>query len=259
MGKKRVSITLEEELVERIDRKAEEKEIENRSRAIESFLSDYLRTEKVDTAVVLCGGTVDPECMIRINGKPVVEHILTHLDKHGVERAVLTVNKEDKSVKDYFGDGKGFDLDLEYFVEEQPLGTAGSLREIEGLNDTFLMMNGDVLCRVDIEDMARKHRESKAVSTIALTTIDDVSPYGVARMKGDKIVGFTEKPEKGEEVSKLVNAGVYLMEPEAIKRLPEKREKQKVDVEDVFERLAGQRLLKGYVYDGEWHDVGKRG
>jgi len=258
MTKQRVSLTLEEGLVDQIDQKVETGAFNNRSQAIQEYLKEHLSRESVSTALVLCGGAQDDlECMITLNGKPVLEHTIDHLIDSGVETIILLVSDQHDQITDHFGNGSGYNASIEYLTEDEPLGTAGGLRQLrDRLSETFLLVNGDVLCRADLQDMARTHRESEALATMALTTVQDTSPYGVVRLKGNSIIGFTEKPETGAAPSRLINAGMYLLEPEVIDLLPTEDEQQQVDVEDLFEQLAEQQQLKGYVYDGEWHDLG---
>jgi mannose-1-phosphate guanylyltransferase len=258
MAKQRISLTLNEELVNRIDRKVDADKYANRSQAIESFIEEQLQSETVGTAVILCGGSNNPpECTIKVNSKPLLHHIITHLDQSGVQTIILAAGQNRKIIEDELGEYDNYQADIEYLEEEQPLGTAGGLRELKNrLSDTFLLVNGDVLCRVDLQDLAKSHREADVLGTMALTTVEDTSPYGVARLKGSRIIGFQQKPAKDQAFSNLINAGVYLLEPDVIGFLPDRETQQKVDVEDLFERLAERRKLKGYVYEGEWHDLG---
>lgn len=258
MTKQRVSVTLDEDLVSQIDTKVANGGFRNRSQAIETFLQDHLSREGITTALVLCGGSKDkPDGMIKLNGKPVIEHTIEHLSASGVERIILAVGSQHDQVTDHFGSGSDYSAEIEYLTEDRPLGTAGSLRRLQDdLTEPFLMINGDILCRIDLDDMARTHRQSDALATMALTTVQDTSPYGVVRLKGNSIIGFTEKPAEGEAPSRLINAGLYLLEPDVIDMLPPEDVQQQVDMEDLFDELAAQQQLNGYVYDGEWHDVG---
>lgn len=258
MTKQRVSLTLEEQLVDQIDQKVASGAFNNRSQAIQQFLEDHLNRESVSTALILCGGPKeDAECMIRLNGKPVLEHTIEHLADHGVETIILLVGQQHEAITEHIGNGSQYGIEIQYVTEDEPLGTAGGLRRLQDqLTETFLLVNGDVLCRADLQDMAQNHRQSGALATMALTTVQDTSPYGVVRLKGNSIIGFKEKPETGAAPSRLINAGMYLLEPEVIDMLPTEDEAKQVDVEDLFEQLAEQQQLKGYVYDGEWHDLG---
>ncbi|MFB6295024.1 MAG: sugar phosphate nucleotidyltransferase [Candidatus Nanohaloarchaea archaeon] len=247
MVKERISLTLDSEVVEQLDERLEAEGIDNRSRGVEQFLRDYLEQDTVDTALVLGGGE-DSACLINLNGKPVIEHALTHLRESGVDR--IYVATADPDVRDWLEDE-----DVDVVFEDEPLGTGGSLREVaDRIDDTFAVVNGDVVCEVDIEDMYRAHQDGDGVATVALTTVKDASGYGVIRMKGSQIVGFKEKPD--ESSSHLVNAGVYLLDPEFLERVPPEDEQREVDIEAMFEHLAADGQLNGYVYEGEWREVG---
>ncbi len=246
MVKERISLTLDSEVVDKLDRRLERDGIDNRSRGVEKILQEALEREAVSTAVVL-GGGVDSSCLIPVNGKPVIQHAIDHLRDAGVEN--IFVPTADPAVRDEVDDR------AEILMEEEPRGTGGSLRDVaDAVDDTFLVMNGDVLCHGDIGDMYQVHREGGGIATVALTTVDETSQYGVIRMKGNQIVGFEEKPE--ESTSHLVNAGVYLIEPAFLDRIPSVEEEPEVDIESIFEDVAEEGLLNGYVYEGEWRDVG---
>lgn len=246
MVKERISLTLDSDIVEKLDRRLERDGIDNRSRGVETILREALQKEAVSTALVLGGGR-DSACLIPVNGKPVIQHAIDHLQEAGVE--TIFVATADPDVRD------AVEGDAEVVLEDEPLGTGGSLREVaDAVDDTFLVMNGDVLCQVDLEDMYQVHREGGGIATVALTTVNETSQYGVIRMKGNQVVGFEEKPE--ESTSHLVNAGVYLLEPAFLERIPSAEDQREVDIESIFESVAEEGLLNGYVYEGEWRDVG---
>lgn len=249
MVKERISLTLDRGVVEQMDARLDREGISNRSKGIEQVLRDYLARTAVTTAVVLGGGP-DSDCLIPINGRPVIAYALDHLEEAGVERVIVATG--DPAVQEAVDDDR--DFDLEFLVEDEPLGTAGGLRELERPEDTFVVMNGDVLCGVDLGDMKQAHDAGEGLATMALTTVENAADYGVVRLKGSRIVGFTEKPD--ESFSHLINAGIYLLEPAFIDRIPPKEEQRAVDIETLFEDLARDSDLAGYVYDGEWRDVG---
>jgi NDP-sugar pyrophosphorylase family protein len=121
------------------------------------------------------------------------------------------------------------------------------------LDETFLMFNGDVLANIDLNDFVSFHDEKKGLATIALTAVPDPSRFGVARLRGDNILEFVEKPPPGKEASNLINAGVYVLEPEVLRYIP----KGKAMMErDVFPKLAKKGKLYGYHFDGQWYDTG---
>ncbi len=235
---------LEEELVDRVDEESEREDM-NRSRAIESILEEYFRSRSIRTAVVLCG---DPEArtLHDYKGKPVLEHILDHLSGEGFTRTILLVGNNTEIEQRF---GEFYDsMKLDYVEEDSPGGTALALRKVD-VEDSFAVLNGHVITDVDIEEMCSVHRSSDSIATIALTTVEDPSRYGVAKMKGSRILGFEEKPEPGEEPSRLINAGTYIVEPEIFDHLDHN------SLEEVFKDLADQRRLSGYIYGGEWVDI----
>lgn len=246
MSKKRVSLTLDKSLVERIDAEAESKEL-NRSQTVENIIEGYFKQQGIDTAVILCG---DPELktLELYDGKPVLSHILDHLSDEGVSRAVLVVGRNDEIEQNFGSEYHG--IALEYVSEDEPEGTAAALEKVEQkVEGAFLGLNGHVIADVDIQDMLRVHDESNSVATMALTAVEDPSSYGVARLKGRRILGFEQKPDSGEEPSRLINAGTYIFEPEIFDHLNEK------SLEAVFKQLADNSELSGYIYGGRWKEV----
>ena len=254
MARKRISLTLAEELVDKIDREKEKNKINNRSRAVETFLKEYFESKSIRKAVILCGGDEKPpKCAEKAEKKRIIERKLEHLEASGVSKVIIATDREEKEIEKIL-DKDEYDLSIEVSIEETPLGTAGCLKPIkEELNETFILTNGDVVCNIDVEDMLKIHRKNSPEATMALTTTEETSNYGVVNLKGNKIVGFEEKPEKAS--TKLINAGFYILEPEIIGRI-ERKESKKVEIEQIFEELADEDVLKGYVYEGEWHDYG---
>ena len=121
------------------------------------------------------------------------------------------------------------------------------------LTESFIVSNGDELKDINIEEMYQLHKESNALVTIALTTVEDPSKYGVARLSGSKILEFVEKPKKEEAPSKLINSGFYIMEPEVIDLIPKGFSMLE---KDVFPKLAKMGRLFGYPFSGQWFDTG---
>jgi len=219
MSKKRVSLTLEEALVDRVDAEAEAKEV-NRSQLVETIIQGYFRQQGIDTAVILCG---DPELktLELYDGKPVLSHILDNLADEGINRVVLVVG-ENTDIQENFG-SEYHGLALEYISEEEPEGTGAAVRKVKDKVDgTFVTLNGHVIADVDLQDMLRAHEDSDSVATMALTAVEDPSSYGVARLKGRKILGFEEKPDPGKEPSRLINAGTYIFETSIFDLLDQK-------------------------------------
>jgi len=246
MSKKRVSLTLDEDLVGRTDAEAESKDV-NRSQLVENIIGNYFKQQGIDTAVVLCG---DPELrtLELYDGKPVLSHILDNLLDEGVSRVILLVG-ENREIEDNFG-SEYHGIALEYISEGEPEGTAAALEEVEDkIDGTFVTLNGHVIADVDLQDMLRAHEEADSAATMALTAVEAPSNYGVARLKGRRILGFKEKPESGKEPSRLINAGTYIFEPSMFESLDHN------SLEQVFEELADNSELSGYIYGGKWKEI----
>lgn len=247
MAKKRVSLTLSEELVKKIDDKADRQE-ENRSRTIEHILGEYFSKNALSTAVIFCGDK-EAKCLEEYNDKTVLEHILSHLVENRIEEIYLLAGQNEEEISEVCRDQYA-KVELKYISEDEPRGTAAALRQLENeIDETFLAVNGHVLTDVDLEHMYQAHRNSDSAATIALTSVNNPSTYGVARLKGDKILGFEEKPDKGEEPSNLINAGTYILKPEIFQKL------NRDEIGQVFENLAHNQELSGYIYGGKWIDL----
>jgi len=217
----------------------------------------------VKKAVILAGGqglrlrplTLNtPKCLVEVHGKSLIEHLLDQYKKYGITKIYLAVGYLGDKMIDYFGDGSKFGVKITYFHEKEPLGTAGCLRFFkEYLDEPFFMQNGDNLIECDLEKMYKFHKKNKATGTIALWSVEDPSAYGVAELKGDKIVRFVEKPKKEEAPSHLINSGLYLLEPSVVDYVnPGFSMMEK----DVFPKLASEGKLYGFKYKGQWFDTG---
>ena len=159
-----------------------------------------------------------------------------------------------EKIKGHYGDGTKFGLDISYIEENQPLGTAGPIKKIKDqFTSAFIVSNGDELKDINIEEMFRQHKSSSALATVALTTVSDPSAYGVARLDGNKIIEFVEKPKKEEAPSNLINSGFYILEPEIINYIPNGFSMLE---KDVFPKLAKEGKLFGYHFSGQWFDTG---
>jgi len=196
-----------------------------------------------------------PKCLLPINKKPLLEHLISHLREQGVKEVILSVGHMSDKLISYFGDGGRLGVAIKYVVEDEKLGTAGPLRLAkEHLTEPFLMMNGDILSRVNLNEMYSLFLSSNVLGTIALITVDDPSRFGVVQLEGQIIKRFVEKPKKEEAPSNLVNAGIYILDPKVIDFVP--KSGFSMIERDVFPKLAENGKLSGYVYNGEWYDIG---
>lgn len=246
MAKKRVSLTLDEDMVEKVDREADRRDL-NRSQMVEEIIDQHFRQEGLDTAVVLCGDN-DARTLELYQGKPVLSHILDNLAEEGFSRVFLLAG-QNRVIEDNFG-SEYSNLVLEYVFEQNPAGTAAAIRKVEDkIKDDFAVLNGHVIADVDFQDMLNVHKEEDALATIALTAVEDPTNYGVAKLKGREILGFEEKPSKGDEPSRLINAGAYILGPKVFSDLEED------SLEAAFSRFASRSQLYGYIYGGDWKDI----
>lgn len=221
-------------------------------------------------AVVLVGGLGTrlrpltlrtPKQMLPVAGRPLIERVLAHLAGHGVDEVVLSLGYKPEAFRQAYPDATCAGVRLVYAVEEEPLDTAGAIRfaaGVGGVDEPFLVVNGDVLTDLDVSALVathtRRHESDGALATIQLTPVDDPSAYGVVTLDGEgRVQAFVEKPPAGEAASDLASVGYYVFEPEVLARIPEGR----VNVErETFPALAAEGLLWGHQEAAWWTDVG---
>jgi mannose-1-phosphate guanylyltransferase/phosphomannomutase len=199
-----------------------------------------------------------PKPLLPVVNRPIMEHVLRLLKRHGITETVVTVQFLAALVRNYFGDGDELGMRLEYATEDIPLGTAGSVKNAAArLHDApFLVISGDALTDIDLTDMIRFHRENSALVTIGLKRVPNPLEFGIIIVDElGRVQRFLEKPTWGQVFSDTVNTGVYIMEPEV---LNEVATGEPVDwASDVFPALLERGApIYGYVADGYWEDVG---
>jgi mannose-1-phosphate guanylyltransferase len=193
--------------------------------------------------------------MLALVDRPLLAYTFEHLARHGVERGIVSCGHFSGQIRATFGDRHG-SLSLEYVVEDEPLGTGGAIgfaaRDLEG---SFFALNGDSLREADLGRMVEFHREKGAKATILLTPVADPSRYGLVRLATDgRVESFLEKPRPEEIDTDLINAGLYVLEPEVLDLVPPGR---RVSIErEVFPRLAAEGSVFGLALPGYWLDVG---
>ena len=261
--KERVTLTLDKNILREVDSKVDGFTVKNRSHAVELMILKALKAHVPKKAVILAGGqgtrlrpiTYElPKALIPVHNKTLTEHLFDLFKKYDIRDIILAVGHMRDKIKNHYGDGTKFGIKLSYIEETTPLGTAGPLRlGKKMLDDTFIASNGDELKDLNIEEMYKVHRDNHALVTIALTTVQDPSQYGVARLSGSKILEFVEKPKKENAPSNLINSGFYIIEPEVIDLIP--RGFSMLE-KDVFPKLAKQGKLFGYPFSGQWFDTG---
>jgi mannose-1-phosphate guanylyltransferase / phosphomannomutase len=199
-----------------------------------------------------------PKPLLPVANRPIMEHVLRLLRRHGFSDTVVTVQFLAALVRNYFGDGEDFGMNLQYATEEMPLGTAGSVKNAEDAlrDEPFLVISGDALTDIDLTAMVRFHKEQGALVTVGLTRVPDPLEFGIVIADEDgRIQRFLEKPTWGQVFSDTVNTGIYVMEPEVLAEVPTG---ESVDWSaDVFPALLKRGApLFGYISDGYWEDVG---
>ncbi|MEL0137149.1 MAG: nucleotidyltransferase family protein [Halieaceae bacterium] len=193
-----------------------------------------------------------PKPMLEIAGKPMLQHIVERARNQGFRRFIFCLNYFGEMIRDFFGDGRQFGINVEYVEESEPLGTAGALSLISGvLTKNFVVSNGDVLTDIDYAELLSFLNQHGAKAVMAVKLHEWTNPFGVVEMDGLDITGFSEKPVMRSHV----NAGVYALSPSALETL---RAGEYCDMPTIFERLAagGDRVVAYPMYE-PWLDVGK--
>jgi mannose-1-phosphate guanylyltransferase len=184
-----------------------------------------------------------------------MEYAVQMLKDAGVNRILVALGREGKPIREHFGDGSRFGVEIIYSEEDEPLGTAGPLRLAKNLlsKEPFFLIYGDILAAIDLEAMAAFHREHQGLATMALTSVGDSKEYGTVELTGHTVIGFTERRHDGkEDKARLTNAGIYIFEPEILKYIVKD---EKIMLEDLFPRLIKARELYGYPFSGQWFDI----
>jgi mannose-1-phosphate guanylyltransferase len=193
--------------------------------------------------------------MLPLVDRPQLAYTFEHLRRFGVERAVISCGYLPTQIQEHFGDRYG-DLRLEYKIEEEPLGTGGAIRfAAEGIEEPFFALNGDSLRETDLDALVAFHRERDCRATILLTPVEDPSRYGLVRVGGDgRVLSFLEKPRPEEIDTNLINAGMYVLEPDVLELIPAGRA---VSIErEVFPQLVEDQTVYGVPLPGYWLDIG---
>ncbi len=217
-------------------------------------------------AVIMAGGggsrlrplTCDrPKPMVPVMNRPLMEYSVELLQKHGFREIAVTLQYLPEQIKNHFGDGARFGVNLHYFVEDEPLGTAGSVKNAASmLDETFIVISGDALTDFDLTEAVRFHRARGAAATLVLKTVERPLEYGVVMIEpGGAVNRFLEKPGWGEVFSDTVNTGIYILEPEVLSLV--EGGKMFDFSKDLFPRLLEMKEpLFGCVLSGFWCDIG---
>ncbi|GIM45823.1 hypothetical protein DNHGIG_13720 [Collibacillus ludicampi] len=200
-----------------------------------------------------------PKPMALVGNKPWLEHLIVHLKQQGIGDFVLAVKHYADVIKKRLGDGSSLGVRIEYAIEEDLLGTAGAIKNAEDLlSDRFLVVNSDIIHEISIIPLLEFHRNHNGLVTIGLTEVEDPSQYGVVELDmSGRILRFVEKPNKHEAPSRFINAGIYVMEKEALQWIPKHKE---VSIErETFPLLIEKNIgVYGKTINGYWMDMGTK-
>jgi mannose-1-phosphate guanylyltransferase/mannose-1-phosphate guanylyltransferase/phosphomannomutase len=210
-----------------------------------------------------------PKPMVPVLNRPVMEHILRLLARHGFQQTIANLHWFPELIEGYFGDGSACGVELDYSREESLLGTSGGVRKAaDFLGDSFLVISGDALTDIDLGVMRRFHESHDGIATLATKRVDDTSQFGVAITGSDgRIQGFQEKPDPAEALSDLANCGIYMFRSEIFDFFPDPGASKAAgegDPEgfadwamDVFPRLLdGDIPFYSHEIDAYWNDIG---
>lgn len=226
-----------------------------------AILADLVREHQLPLrALVMAGGygkrllpltEEQPKPMIDMGGRPLLERIIESLRVAGIRRVNVATHYKGEQIASHFGDGRGFGVQISYVQEQEPLGTAGALARLDQSEEPVLVVNGDILTKVDYRAMLDFHREHRADLTVAVRMHEVRMSYGVVEMDGAVITGITEKPA----IRQFINAGLYLVQPSACRRVPPR---QRFDMTDLIAALLQARgRVVGFPVHEYWRDIGE--
>ena len=226
-----------------------------------ALLSDLVKGAELPLdAVIMAGGfgtrlrpLTDelPKPMLPVGDKPLMERVIEQLRTAGIRRVSVTTHYRPDVITDHFGDGRNFGVEISYIQEKQPLGTAGAIALLGHRDEPLLVINGDILTRVDFRAMLDFHREHGADMTVAVRRYDFRLPYGVVETDGVNITAISEKPT----VRHFINAGIYLLSPGACSYIPHD---QHFDMPDLISRLVSENhRVVSFPVREYWLDIGQ--
>jgi dTDP-glucose pyrophosphorylase len=225
-------------------------------------LEDLLSAPERDNAVVLMAGgrgtrllpltETTPKPMLPIGGRPILEHALVGLAEQGFRRFFVAINYLGEMVEDHFGDGSRWGVSIDYLRETKPMGTAGALSLMpEAPDKPFLVMNGDILTKLNFNQLMEAHSAGGASATVCVRSYDYQVPFGVTRIEEDRLIGIEEKPT----LRHFVNAGIYVVEPQTLEHVPSDRFFDMPQLLDTL--LRHERPVQVFPITEYWLDVGR--
>lgn len=197
------------------------------------------------------------KCTAPIVNRPFFTYQFDLLKRYGIREVILSICHMPEKVRKFIGSGNKYGIKIFYIQEKTPLGTGGAIKNAEKyLSESTIVMNGDVLTDIDLQELIKLHNKSKAIATITLTEVPDPSAYGLVQTAGNKITKFVEKPSWADIRDKWINAGIYVFDRRALNYIPAGKN---VSLErEVFPQLILRgEILTGYKSKSYWMDIGK--
>ncbi|BCS33632.1 hypothetical protein TBR22_A28590 [Luteitalea sp. TBR-22] len=199
-----------------------------------------------------------PKPIVPIFNRPFLMYQLDQLRRvPEITEVILSLNYQPRRIEETFGDGEALGIKISYAVEPQPLGTGGAIKfSAQTVQDSVIVLNGDVLQQIDLQAVIARHRERKAKATIVLTPVDNPSAYGLVETDAEgNVRRFLEKPKADEITCNTINAGIYVLEPETLDRIPA-NENYSIERQYFPSLVANGETFVAYVNDGYWIDIG---
>lgn len=236
--------------------------LDENQRVVGLVTQDELLGDLPVKAVVMAGGFGKrlhpltenlPKPMLPVGDKPIMEHIIDGLRTAGIRQVSVTTHYMPEKIKAYFGTGADFGVNINYVAEDQPLGTAGGVGLLDPIDEPLLVINGDILTGLNFRDMVAYHQETQAALTVALRPYHFSVPYGVVETENGYVRSLVEKPV----YTFYVNAGIYLLSPQAHQLIPRG---QRMDMTDLINRLLEQhQQVASFPLREYWLDIGQPG
>ncbi|PJE62431.1 hypothetical protein COU88_05055 [Candidatus Roizmanbacteria bacterium CG10_big_fil_rev_8_21_14_0_10_39_6] len=261
--RQRLTITLKDSILNKIDDTIDGIRIRNRSHAIEYLLNKAFYSSQTQ-AVILAGGkgtrmrpyTYElPKAMLPIQNKPILAHMVLSLRDAGIREVIFCVGERSEAIHEYFGNGERFGVHITYVQEQEELGTGGALLNARKLihSSPFLLLYGDVFVDIDYKDLLSFHIQQAEMITMVLKPLQEVKAFGQITMRGSNVTGFYPHANK-ECKSNLVNAGIYVCNQDIFDAFSAIR--TVFQIEGIVSEYIEKQQVVGYVHDGLWFDVG---
>lgn len=252
----RISITVRPEILNLLDSRVDGVKIRNRSHGVEHFLKKAL-VSPTGQAVILVGD--EKKTLTDICGETVIEKILRTLAKASIYKVILCCKESDKALRKFLSKKK-YEKFQFMFAKNENKGTAAALYHSKKLLDpsSFLLIYGDVVAEIDTFDLTDFHQSHKRIATMVITSVADPLAWGVVKVKRNRIIDFYEKPStkvlEPNRLTNLINAGIYVFQPEIFAFLDEKTKALETEV---FPRLIKENQFQSYLLDGVWFNVSR--